>query len=154
MSGVSSMAGPAMMKAFGPGAGAGAAGAGTGAGAGFTGAGVHAGAAGAGGAGGGMGSAIAAGGPYAALAALMIGNEMYAKDKGYRREGKDYYKDLLSGDVMWQDIGERWSPKLFGNSRIGGDVEGTSKIMQGNISEGWNKIKDEGILGSIRGWFD
>lgn len=66
----------------------------------------------AGGAGGGssMGSMAAAAGPWAALVAAIGVNEYNAK--GHRRKGKDYAKDLGTGEVFHQDMEERWMPKL------------------------------------------
>lgn len=139
------------------------AGAGTGSGAvGFTGTGIHAGAgmgggaAGAGGAGGASGatSALGSAGPWGLLAAAIIGNETYAKKHGYRREGSDYWRDLGSGKVLWQDIENRWGPKIFGNSTLGADSRGISQMMQGNVSEGWKTMKDEGPLKYLFNLFD
>jgi hypothetical protein len=56
---------------------------------------------------GGTGGALSgvASNPWAWLAAVIVGNELYAKHRGYRDEDSmDYVKDLFSGEVMHQDI--------------------------------------------------
>jgi hypothetical protein len=60
-----------------------------------------------------IGSAAAAAGPWAALAAVIIGNELYARKRGYRAEDKgEHAKDFLRGEVLSQDIEQRYLPKL------------------------------------------
>jgi len=94
---------------------------------------------------GGMGSAAAAAGPWAALAAIIIGNELMAKKGGYRSEDpKEHMKDILSTEVLNQDIEQRWLPKL--------GIDEDSKLSKGislamnpgsfNFSNTWDRIKD------------
>lgn len=107
--------------------------------------GVVGGSGGGGGATGGFGSAMSAAGPWAALAAIIVGNELYAKKRGYRSEDStDYIKDLFSGEVFHQDIEQRFLPKL-------GIDEGskTSKAISFalnpspvNFGEQWDRLKD------------
>lgn len=100
---------------------------------------------GVGGSGSGAGSGMAAAGPWAALAAVIVGNELYARKRGYRSEDKgEYMKDLFSGEVFHQDIEQRFLPKL-------GIDEGskTSKAISFllnpspvNFGEQWDRLKD------------
>ncbi|PHV09886.1 hypothetical protein [Chitinimonas sp. BJB300] len=69
--------------------------------------------------------------PWTALAAAAIINEREAKRGGYRREGNQYYKDLLTGKNVEQDINQRWAPKIGGKDdkfgvgstmRVGGEL--------------------------------
>ncbi|TSJ85950.1 hypothetical protein FG002_017190 [Chitinimonas sp. BJB300] len=69
--------------------------------------------------------------PWTALAAAAIINEREAKRGGYRREGNQYYKDLLTGKNFEQDINQRWAPKIGGKDdkfgvgstlRVGGEL--------------------------------
>lgn len=126
------------MDMFGGGAGGATAGGGT-AMAGGPGAGSAA-AAGSGGAagGGGMGSGLAAAGPWAALAAVIIGNESASKDAG-RRDDDDssYAVDLMSGAVLEQDM-DYYGDKVGG---VGGEIlQGIGKL--GNPEGTLNLIKD------------
>ena len=67
----------------------------------------------------------------AAVVIAGIANESHAKDKGYRREGSDYTKDLITGKVLYQDVDQRWAPKLFGEKDsmgLGGDMRAASAL--------------------------
>lgn len=82
------------------------------------------------GAGGGAASSLASFWP-AAVVIAGIANESYAKKKGYRREGSDYTKDLITGKVLYQDVDQRWAPKLFGEKDsmgLGGDMRAASAL--------------------------
>ena len=68
-----------------------------------------------GGVGGGGSGALAglASNPWAWLAAVIVGNELYARPRGYRDEDTgDYIKDLFSGEVFHQDMEQRFLPKI------------------------------------------
>ena len=66
---------------------------------------------GAGGSGGGMSAAMS--NPWTALAAVIVGNEIYANKKGYRdKDPLKYAGDLATGEVLNQDLEQRWLPKL------------------------------------------
>jgi hypothetical protein len=96
---------------------------------------------------GGTGGALSgvASNPWAWLAAVIVGNELYAKHRGYRDEDSmDYVKDLFSGEVMHQDIEKRFLPKI-------GVDEGskTSKLIShliqpisADLGESWDRFKD------------
>ncbi|MGQ5522914.1 hypothetical protein ACUHMQ_06590 [Chitinimonas sp. PSY-7] len=69
--------------------------------------------------------------PWTALAAAAVINEREAKRGGYRREGTQYVKDLLTGKNLEQDINQRWAPKVGGaddkfgigsTMRVGGEL--------------------------------
>lgn len=60
------------------------------------------------------GGALAGAGPWAALAAVIYGNERSARNVGARRDGVQYWKDLIGGKVVEQDANQRIGPKLFG----------------------------------------
>lgn len=61
----------------------------------------------------GKGISSVAGNPWAWLAMAIIGNEAYAKHRGYRSKSKSKYaRDLLSGEVFHQDLENRFLPKL------------------------------------------
>jgi hypothetical protein len=87
----------------------------------------------AGGAGG--SSWMAAAGPWAALAAIIAGNEREARRGGYRDEDDwEYSKDLLGGKVFEQDIEKRWSPYLDEmDSKLGTNTGDTARMI-GNLS--------------------
>ena len=66
---------------------------------------------GASGGGGGMSAAMS--NPWTALAAVIIGNELYAHKKGNReKDPLKYAGDLVTGEVLNQDLEQRWLPKL------------------------------------------
>lgn len=95
----------------------------------------------------GIGGALSglASNPWAWLAAVIVGNELYARHRGYRDEDTmDYVKDLFSGEVMHQDIEKRFLPKI-------GIDEGskTSKLISfliqpisADLGESWDRFKD------------
>lgn len=68
------------------------------------------GAAGGGAASGGLGSAASSAGPWAALAAAIVGNELYAKNHG-ERDGQLFPgADALEGRALVDDVNSRWAP--------------------------------------------
>lgn len=132
-------------------AGGGAAGGSAGAGAGVSG-----GAGAGGGAAAGGESAFAAAGPWAALAAVIIANESEARDGGYRSEDdSEYAEDIITGEVLQQDVEERWLPKIFGedlendDTGLGGDTLAATQFATGDFGEAWNTFKEDGVLGKI-----
>jgi hypothetical protein len=70
------------------------------------------------GAGAGGGSAAgmggyAVGGVWAALAAIIVGNEVMARKSGHRsKDTGEYITDIASTEVFNQDLEERWLPKI------------------------------------------
>ncbi len=102
---------------------------------------------------GGGGSWLGSAGPWAALAAVVLGNESEGKKGGYRREGSDYWKDLFGGKVIEQDFNKRWSQKLFGSKDkygFGSDFEAFGELMTLDFSNFFDKAK-EGTLGKLLG---
>lgn len=100
---------------------------------------------------GGLGGSLAAAAPWAALAAVIVGNESYAKNHGYRRSGSDYYKDLATGRVLSQDVDNRWSPMLFGKSDrfgFGHDMSFAADIGSFQFGKAFKDLK-KGTLGKI-----
>ena len=101
--------------------------------------------AGAGGsAGGGIGGAISAGGPWAALAAVIIGNEYYAEKRGYRDEDTGgYVKDLLTTEVWHQDLEQRWLPAIGidEGSGLSSAISLLSNPGSFNFGEQWDRLK-------------
>lgn len=136
--GMAPMGGAALPSAASMGFGAGAGGAGA--------------ASGAGGAASGLGGGMAAAGPWAALAAAILGNETYARKKGYRSEDpKKYAQHLATGKVLEQDVEKRWAPKvdkMTGNIGLGGDMRGAANLMTGDFKGAWKGFKD-GTLGKL-----
>lgn len=98
-----------------------------------------------GGAGSGAGGMIASAGPWAALAAVIIGNEMYAEKHGYRSEDpKEHLKDLLTGEVQHQDLEQRWLPKLGieDDSKTSDFISLMTNLSPLNFSEQWDRLKN------------
>lgn len=124
-----------------------------------SGGGAAGGASGASSAGGGMGSALASAGPWAALAALIIGNEREAREHGFRSEDDTQYaKDLLGGKVFEQDVSQRWAPKLesaWGGS--GSMAKAAADFGTLDFSNAFSNLnqsmKDDPIIGALRGLF-
>lgn len=90
-------------------------------------------------------------GPWGALAAVIVGNESYAKSNGYRREGTDYYKDLATGRVLSQDVDNRWSPMLFGKSDrfgLGKDMSFAADLGSFQFGKAWKDLR-QGSLGKL-----
>lgn len=145
---------PMMMQQFMPQAGGAATGA-TGTGAGGAGAGVGAATgttgAGAAGTGSGASSGLAAAGPWAALAAVIIGNEYGATEAGRRTEGTQYAKDLLGGKVISQDA-PYYADKAFGDDEfgLGGDAVAGSELLSLDFSNAWDALKG-GSVGKLLG---
>ena len=129
--------------------GAGSAGTGTGSGSGSAGAGVAEGAASQSGPGimSQLSTTGASAGPWAALAAVIIANEAYASDKGYRDEDKmQYAKDIFSGEVFHQDVEKRFLPEVG----IDEDSKTSKRLsfllhpmgMTGDLGETWDCFTD------------
>lgn len=106
---------------------------------------------GAGTAGGGAGSMLASAGPWAALAAVIIGNETAAKKAGRRSEDDGQYaQDLITGKVLTQDA-PYYSKKLFGDDDLGlgGDMQAGADLLTLDFSNAWDTFKDQGTLSKI-----
>lgn len=104
-------------------------------------------------AGGGAASGMASMGPWAALAAVIIGNESNARDNDYRSDDdKQYAKDLFGGKVLEQDANQRWAKKLGGynDDKTGmiNDMGAAAEFSTWDFSNGWDKIEN-GTLGKI-----
>jgi len=54
------------------------------------------------------------------IAAAIMLNEQDSTNRGLRRSGNDYYKDLATGKVVQQDIEGKWAPAL--ESIVGDDT--------------------------------
>lgn len=88
--------------------------------------------------GGGGGSMLASAGPWAALAAVILGNESEAKKAG-RRDDRPatHAMDAFSGKVLEQDM-DYYGDKVGG---FGGEIlKGVGKL--GNPEGTWNLLKD------------
>ncbi len=102
----------------------------------------------------GAGSAMSSAGPWAALAAVIIANEMNAQD--YRDEDSgDYAEDVLGGKVLEQDMNQRWLPKIFGEDLenddlgLGADISAGADIGTLDFSNAWDTISSKGILSKL-----
>lgn len=107
---------------------------------------------------GGGGSFLASAGPWAALAAAIYANESNARDKGYRDEDDmQYAEDLLTGEVLTQDLEQRFLPKVFGEDLenddlgIGADMLAGSQFASLDFADAFKTIKDKGLLSKIFG---
>jgi len=91
------------------------------------------------------GGGMAAAGPWAALAAIIIGNEMYAsKKEGHRSEHpQTHMKDLLSGEVQHQDMEKRWLPMLGieDDSWWSDTLSLGTNLSPLNFKEQWSRMK-------------
>jgi hypothetical protein len=91
-------------------------------------------------------------GPWAALAAVIIGNETNAAGGGYRKDGTDYAVDIIDGQVVEQDINQRWLPSIFGEDLkhddygFGADTKAFGEIMTFDFGNAWDSLQ-EGTLG-------
>lgn len=108
-------------------------------------------------AGGGFGEMASSAGPWAALAAVIIGNEYNAQKGGYRSENTgDYAQDLIGGKVLEQDFSKRWLPSVFGEDLkndqfgLGADTQAGADIMTLDFGNAWDNLK-EGTAGKILG---
>lgn len=100
-----------------------------------------------GGSAGGFGSAAAAGGPWAALAAIVIGNELMASKKGHRRGkafSKKHIKDIASTEVLNQDIEGRILPKLGikEDTKLSKGISLALNPLSLDFGKTWDRIKD------------
>ena len=98
---------------------------------------------GASGGGGGGGSSLSGVGPWAALAAVIAGNEREARRGGYRDENDmDYALDLLGGKVLEQDFEKRWSEKLSDiHPTLGAHGEAAANIATFDFSNAWDDLR-------------
>ena len=137
-----------LMNMFGGAASTGSAGSVAGGSAGASVGGSAGGGAGASGAGG-----MSAAGPWALLAAVIVANEYNAKKGGYRSEKKsEYAKDLLGGQVVSQDVDNRWAPKLFGNNDkygLGGDMKIWGDLSTLDFGNAWDKFRKDGTAAKL-----
>ena len=106
-----------------------------------------AGGASAGGGGGSMGSAVAAAGPWAALAAVIIGNETWASKTGHRRGktfGKKHIKDIMSTEVLNQDIEGRILPEIGidEDTKLSKAISLVGNPISLDFGKTWDRIKD------------
>ena len=104
----------------------------------------------------GLGSGLAAAGPWAALAAAVIGNETYARNRGDRRSGGDYYKDLATGRVLSQDVDNRWSPMLFGKDDkwgFGHDMSFAADLGSFQFGKAWKDFQKGSIFSLFKNIF-
>lgn len=88
----------------------------------------------------------------AAVVVAAVANESYAKDKGYRRGGLDYIKDLGLGRVLYQDIDQRWAPKLTGKSDklgIGGDMRAGAALGSLQPKKAIDHLKNDSSIGKL-----
>jgi hypothetical protein len=97
--------------------------------------------------GGGMGSAVAAAGPWAALAAVIIGNETWASKTGHRRGktfGKKHIKDIMSTEVLNQDIEGRILPEIGidENTKLSKAISLVGNPISLDFGKTWDRIKD------------
>ncbi len=93
----------------------------------------------------GGGSSVASAGPWAALAAIIMINEYNAVGGGYRSEDKGKYtQDLFSGEVLGQDLEQRWLPKL-GLDEGSKENKWASHLIHpisADLGESWESFKD------------
>lgn len=108
------------------------------------------GAAAGGGAGGGAAGGAAAAGPWAALAAVIIANENTQKKTGNRREGTQYYKDLIGGKVFEQDM-NKYADKWDKDNKLGvnSDMKTIGNLNTFDFSNAWKNAKKGGIAGGL-----
>lgn len=100
---------------------------------------------GGGGMSGGGSSAMSAAGPWAALAAVIAINEYNAKGGGYRAEDEGQYtQDLFSGEVLGQDMEQRWLPKLGfeEGSKANKWISHLIHPISADLGESWESFKD------------
>lgn len=100
-------------------------------------------------------SAVAGLGPWAALAAVIALNENSARNSGARADGTQYYKDLIGGKVLSQDINERWVPKLFGGyendkTGLGHDMGVAGELSTFDFSNALKKAKNSSLAKVIK----
>ena len=86
--------------------------------------------------------------PWAALAAVIIGNESESSQVGQESENGD-------GGVLQQVTEDQWLPKVFGGDRASpiGDMLSGTKFASGDFSDGWGAMKESGELGKILDFF-
>lgn len=84
------------------------------------------------------GSMLGSAGPWAALAAVIVGNELYARNQGRRDENPwTQVQDGLTGKVLEQDM-DYYGGKVGG---LGGEVLKTAGRL-GNPEGTWEWLKD------------
>lgn len=88
----------------------------------------------------------------AAVVLAGIANETSAKKNGYRREGSDYTKDLITGKVLYQDVDQRWAPKLFGekdSTGMGGDMRAAAALGGLDPGKAWKHFKEDSSIAKL-----
>ena len=104
-----------------------------------------------GGTAGGGGSSLSGAGPWAALAAVIIGNEYNAEKMGRRPDSESQWaRDALTGKVTTYDA-PYLSQKVFGKDQfgLGGDIVGGAELSTGDFSNAWDAFKNQGTIGKI-----
>lgn len=102
----------------------------------------------AGGGGGGAASggagAIGAGGPWAALAALIIGNEKMQRNKGNRSEGGKYWTDLISGNKLVERDADTNGEKIDPGNKLGlkGDYQLAGDLTSFDLKNSVKNVED------------
>lgn len=101
------------------------------------------------------GSMASSAGPWAALAAVIIGNEHEARNGGFRSEDDgDYAQDVLGGKVLEQDLNQRWLPKAFGENMehdvtgLGGELKAAGELGSLDFGNALKSLKG-GTLGKL-----
>ena len=97
-------------------------------------------------------------GPWAALAAIIIGNEVNAEKGGFRSEDpQEHASDMLTGEVLNQDLQQRWLPDMFGedlkndSTGLGADMQAAGELGTLDFSNAWDSLKDGMIGKSLSG---
>ena len=123
-----------------------------------------AGAAGAGGAvaggtaaaGAGSAGAMSSAGPIGMIAAAIMMNEQDSQQRGLRREGNDYYKDLATGKVLKQDIDGKWAPmtdSVFGEKTgLGNDQRMFGDLMSFDFKSAGKNFKKSSLARGFGLW--
>lgn len=82
--------------------------------------------------------------PWAWLAAVIVGNELYSKKRGYRADNTmDWLKDAFSGEVLHQDIEKKFLPKLGvdENSKTSKLISHLIQPVSADLGESWDRVK-------------
>lgn len=105
----------------------------------------------AGGSAAGGGSALASAGPWAALAAIVLGNESAQRKTGNRAENDTQYaKDLIGGKVVEQDM-KKYADKWDEDNEWGlnSAMNTIGNASTGDFSNAWKHAKKGGHLGAL-----
>lgn len=107
-------------------------------------------------AGAGSAGAMSSAGPIGMIAAAIMLNEQDSRSKGLRREGSDYYKDLLTGKVVKQDIDGKWAPmtdSIFGEkSGLGNDQRMAGDLMSLDFKSAAKNFKKSSLMRGFGLW--